>query len=291
MYSGRLDEGAEAVALTAFAPTWFPERDPLVERERAVVSPSDAEPVEGAEVGEIVDLGVRVKIHGEDMKVIGSGLHAVLAAELVNPEQPDAKERAQAILEGYGADAYVSAEEALACARRFRAHVEARFRPNRVLAECPLVYPGRVGASSPAGWTCCSRRPRAGLSSTTSPRRGPGRNGWKRRWRIRASFAPTPAPSMPRDGRWPGAGSTSRWEGGWFRSRRSEVYRSAEGRPPTVLLLQLFQSASVLGSDSGESPVVGQKVTDEVALETTISGGPIPWRDDWRYLKNIKQQT
>ena len=146
-----LDEGAEAMAPTAFTPTWFPEREPLVERVRAVVSPSDAEPVEGAEVGEIVDLGVRVKIHGEDMTVIGSGLHAVLAAELVNPDQPDAKERAQAVLEGYGADAYVSAEEALACARRFRAHVEERFRPSRVLAECPLVYPGE-GGRVVTGW-------------------------------------------------------------------------------------------------------------------------------------------
>ena len=170
-----LDEGAEAMAPTAFTPTWFPEREPLVERVRAVVSPSDAEPVEGAEVGEIVDLGIRVKIHGEDMTVIGSGLHAVLAAELVNPDQPDAKERAQAVLEGYGADAYVSAEEALACARRFRAHVEERFRPSRVLAECPLVYPGEGGRvvtgwmdvllETPEGWVIVdhksSPRPRA----------------------------------------------------------------------------------------------------------------------------------
>ena len=54
-----LDKGAEAVVPTAFTPTWFPEREPLVEHKRAVVSPSDAEPVEGAEVGEIVDLSVR----------------------------------------------------------------------------------------------------------------------------------------------------------------------------------------------------------------------------------------
>ena len=68
------------------------------------MNPSDADPIEGAEAGAIIDLGARVKIQGEDMAIIGSGLHAVLAAEIVNPDGPDAVERARSLLESQQTD-------------------------------------------------------------------------------------------------------------------------------------------------------------------------------------------
>ena len=62
---------------------------------RAVASPSQAPPVQDARCGEVVELGARVVVRGGEMTAIGNGLHAVLAAEIVNPGRADA-------VNGYG---------------------------------------------------------------------------------------------------------------------------------------------------------------------------------------------
>jgi hypothetical protein len=90
-------------------------------------------------IGEIIELGERIPIRGGDMTAIGSGLHAVIAAELVNPDRPDAVKRASAILSSYGVDAFVAAEDAVAAGRRFRKAVAARFEPERILTEYPVI--------------------------------------------------------------------------------------------------------------------------------------------------------
>ena len=47
------------------------------------VSPSQADPVEGAAVGAMVEIGPRIAVHSDDMGKIGTALHAAIAAELV----------------------------------------------------------------------------------------------------------------------------------------------------------------------------------------------------------------
>ena len=121
-----------------YAPRWFETHPRLVDPLRAAASPSRAEPVSGARVGRIVDLGVRVAIHGNDMNLIGTALHRVIAAELTNPDRADAIDRARAILAGYGAAEFVAAEDAVACARRLRRFVD-DLRPLRVFAEWPAA--------------------------------------------------------------------------------------------------------------------------------------------------------
>ena len=123
----------------AYSPSWFERRPRSTLPLREALSPSRAPPVDGATIGEVVELGNRIVVRGDDMNLIGSALHAVIAAELVNPDRRDAELRAQAILRGYGSDAWVDADAAVVCARRFRTFVIERFEPTRILAEVPAA--------------------------------------------------------------------------------------------------------------------------------------------------------
>ena len=121
-----------------FQPRWLPARRPLEAAERETLYPSSAPPDPNAQVVETVTFDARVRLSGNDMPAIGSALHAVIAAELVNPGGRDAAHRVRALLEGYGVGSYVSADDALGAARRFRHWVTTRFAPTRVLAEWPI---------------------------------------------------------------------------------------------------------------------------------------------------------
>ncbi|HEX7080640.1 MAG TPA: UvrD-helicase domain-containing protein [Gammaproteobacteria bacterium] len=129
----------EGAAPEPFAPRRLPERAPLAERRRERVLPSQAAEVAGAAAVETVELGARIRLFGDDMTAIGTGLHAVIAAELINPGRPDAVERARALLEGFGVAAFVGADDAVAAARRLRAFVD-RLGARQVLVECPIVH-------------------------------------------------------------------------------------------------------------------------------------------------------
>jgi ATP-dependent exoDNAse (exonuclease V) beta subunit len=134
----RFDGEGETPEPLAFAPRWFAPRPRRDDIPRESVNPSGAAPFEGATIAEIVELGARIELNGGDMTAIGSGLHAVIAAELVNPDRPDAVPRASAILTSYGVDAFLAAGDAVAAARRFRKAVEERFKPMRILIEYPI---------------------------------------------------------------------------------------------------------------------------------------------------------
>ncbi|MGQ0835231.1 MAG: PD-(D/E)XK nuclease family protein, partial [Gammaproteobacteria bacterium] len=93
-----------------------------------------------AAVGDIVSLGERIPIRGDDMTAIGTALHALIAAELVNPHRDDRLERARALLAGYGVGTILDAEAALAAADRLREWIERRFAPRRILCEYPITH-------------------------------------------------------------------------------------------------------------------------------------------------------
>ncbi len=121
-----------------FAPRWFPSRTPTELPTPETVRPSRAEPIEGTRIAEVIELGDRIPIHGDDMGVIGSALHAVIAAELVNPGRDNLT--AHAILDSYGAGSYVIAADALEAARRFRGWAVKTFNPKRILTEYPISH-------------------------------------------------------------------------------------------------------------------------------------------------------
>jgi len=143
-YAVLSSDGAPSAPLP-YTPSWFVHRPRPPLQLREALNPSRAQPIDGATIAEVVELGDRIVVRGDDMNLIGSALHAIIAAELVNPDRRDAQLRAQAILHGFGATAWVDADAAVACARRFRAFVRARFEPRRILAEVPAAQRLRTG--------------------------------------------------------------------------------------------------------------------------------------------------
>jgi ATP-dependent exoDNAse (exonuclease V) beta subunit len=88
----------------------------------------------------VVALGGRIPLRGDDMTVIGRALHALIAAELVNPGRDDRLERARALLDGYEVSAFLDAEAALAASDRFRAWIAKTFAPKQILSEHPITH-------------------------------------------------------------------------------------------------------------------------------------------------------
>ncbi|MCY4515137.1 MAG: UvrD-helicase domain-containing protein [Candidatus Tectomicrobia bacterium] len=125
---------------TTFIPTWFLKHSPSVIRLRERLSPSEAGPVEGAKVGNIVELGPRIAVHSDDMGKIGTALHAAIAAEFVNPDRDDAVERAASLIRNWAGEGAMAPADAVECARRLREYLSARFGTNQMLVEYPVEF-------------------------------------------------------------------------------------------------------------------------------------------------------
>ena len=121
-----------------FAPSWFAERDPTDSPLRERLAPSGEEPAPCTVAGEVVEVGPRIAVHGEDMGKIGTALHAVIAMEFVNPDRDDTLDRAAALICTGAGEGAVAPADAVECARRLRRALDARFRPRRVLVEHPV---------------------------------------------------------------------------------------------------------------------------------------------------------
>ena len=123
-----------------YSPRWF-ERRERTRYPAKYVQPSAVEPIEGASVGEIIEIGDRIALKGNAMEDIGNGLHAVIAAELVNP-LPDAQavKRGADLLAGHGAAEHLDANDAIAIARRFACCLEDRFQVTDVQVEVPILH-------------------------------------------------------------------------------------------------------------------------------------------------------
>ena len=132
-------------APTPFTPTWFLERTPTELRLRERLSPSEAGPVEGATVGNIVEVGPRIAVHGEDMGKLGTALHAAIAAEFVNPDREDAVECAASLIRNTAGEGAIAPVDAVGCARRLKAALDARFGSRRMLVEHPVELVQRNG--------------------------------------------------------------------------------------------------------------------------------------------------
>ena len=135
-----MEAGSSEPEPLPYSPRWF-ERRERVDYPPKYIQPSSAEPVDGATVGEIIEIGERVVLKGNAMADVGNGLHAVIAAELVNP-LPDgqAVERAAALLAGHGAAEYLDAKDAITVARRFARCLKDRFQVAGIEVEVPIFH-------------------------------------------------------------------------------------------------------------------------------------------------------
>ena len=99
-----------------------------------------------------IDFDRRIDLHNApDVQEIGLALHAAIAAELINPDRPDALAHIQAILEAHGIANYLQPQDALDTARILRTNINEHFKATRILAEWPISH--RVDSGQLAkGW-------------------------------------------------------------------------------------------------------------------------------------------
>ena len=102
-----------------------------------------------------------MRVHGEDMTGIGTALHAIIASEFVTPDRDDAVEGAAALVTALAGEGTVAPADAVGCARRLRALLDARFTPLRMLVEHPVQMRDETGQM--AEQKCRSKRNSGGL--------------------------------------------------------------------------------------------------------------------------------
>ena len=159
-----LAASAERREAIAYQPRWFRSRERQTPTRR-FLQPSSLPPVAAPfrEIGEVIEFGERIRLGGTEMADVGNGLHAVIAAEFVNPlPERKALDRAEAILVGHRVHGFLDGADALAATRRFQRFVNERFAPSRIEVEVPVRHDlgdGRVVrgsidllAETPAGW-------------------------------------------------------------------------------------------------------------------------------------------
>lgn len=142
---------------------WFPPAKPNTTKLPAQLIPSHQPPLPKAVAKEIIDLSMRVTLRSKcDDAQLGDALHAILAAELIQPGHPNRKATAAGILKGFNLQTVVEVQDALAMVDRFQKIVAERFHPKSVLVEVPFEYFNEAGQriagfmdlllETPTGW-------------------------------------------------------------------------------------------------------------------------------------------
>jgi len=119
---------------------WFP--SPIVRSVKlpSRLTPSGQAPVSTASIGRTLETGVRLPVSGQPPEaVLGDALHAILAAELLNPHLADRNAMAGRILRGFGLESAVRPTDALALVDRFRSEIDDLFHPRGLQVEVPFT--------------------------------------------------------------------------------------------------------------------------------------------------------
>ena len=142
---------------------WFGSAATVTSRLPAVLTPSAQPAVAQANIGRVVEFGPRLPLQGKPSEEeFGEALHAILAAGLLNPRQPDREAATARVLTGFGLEHCVRAADVLAMVVRFRSEAESRFHPKSWLVEVPFTYHNDAGQrvagfidlllETPEGW-------------------------------------------------------------------------------------------------------------------------------------------
>jgi ATP-dependent helicase/nuclease subunit A len=119
---------------------WFPERVISTPRLPALIVPSSQPLIDSAKVVQTIDLGERLPITGAvDENILGDALHAILAAEFINPEHPERMIAIKRILGAYNLHQNINAEDVALMLDRFAARLDKLFQPNTILVETPFL--------------------------------------------------------------------------------------------------------------------------------------------------------
>jgi ATP-dependent helicase/nuclease subunit A len=119
---------------------WFPAPVVSTPRLPAWIVPSKQLIIASAKVAQTVDLGNRLPIRGAVQEsILGDALHAIFAAEFINPQHPERMVAIERILRAYRLEQNVNAEDVAHMIDRFAAHLEKLFQPKSILVETPFL--------------------------------------------------------------------------------------------------------------------------------------------------------
>ncbi len=103
--------------------------------------PSKQLAIASAKVVQTIDLGNRLPISGAvDENVLGDALHAIFAAEFVNPQHPERLVAIERILRAYSLDQNIKRRRCRSdMLDRFAALLDKLFQPKTILVETPFL--------------------------------------------------------------------------------------------------------------------------------------------------------
>jgi len=120
---------------------WFPPPLQPTPKLPALVVPSKQPQLATAKVVQTIDLGGRLTMSGTvDEHDLGNALHAIFAAEFINPKHPDRLASIERLLRAHDLDQNqnIKAQDVAALTDRFAAHIEKLFQPKSIFIETPF---------------------------------------------------------------------------------------------------------------------------------------------------------
>ncbi len=120
---------------------WFRPRATPHEKLSLLIRPHAKAPVENAVVKLVKRTGAGIGVvRSPDAETLGQALHAVIAAETVNPSSADALEVTKRIIETHGLVTHLEPQGVLEAVRAFLKFVQREFSPRRLWVEHPITH-------------------------------------------------------------------------------------------------------------------------------------------------------
>ena len=136
----------EPLVVDDYQPQWLQGHDIKLDALPLNLSPSSASAIEGASIGQIIELGDRLPIDGDYAPdKLGSALHAVIAAYI------NGNNDTQRILAAHGVQDTISVDTANGSAERLIRAIEEHFSPISYATEFPIRYQNEHGQLL-SGW-------------------------------------------------------------------------------------------------------------------------------------------
>jgi ATP-dependent exoDNAse (exonuclease V) beta subunit len=118
---------------------WFPTPVPHTNKLPAITTPSKQPALATAKVVQTINLGNRLPITGTvEEEHVGNALHAILAAEFVNPNYSARLRVIERILQAQGLAQNISVQDVVEMINRFSSKIQNLFAPTSILVETPF---------------------------------------------------------------------------------------------------------------------------------------------------------
>jgi ATP-dependent exoDNAse (exonuclease V) beta subunit len=118
---------------------WFPAAIPRTSKLPAIITPSKQPASTSAKVARTINFGNRLPITGTvEEEHLGNALHAILAAEFVNPNHAARPRMIERILQSHGLAQNLSVQDVGEMINRFSSTIQNLFAPTSILVETPF---------------------------------------------------------------------------------------------------------------------------------------------------------